>query len=221
MRQWQGKGVLFDLDGTLVDTAGDLHAVLNQLLVQYQRPAVSLEQIIPIGSDGIYPLLDLAFEAPLSAENKQRLRAEFIAIYQQNPPRHSRLFSGIEEVLAAFNEHHIPWGIVTNKPTKLTLPLFAKYQVLKTAKTLVCGDTLGFKKPHPAPMHHARAALNIDQGNNILYVGDAKRDIDAGIRADMHTAIAAWGYIHATVNIQDWGAGHILRAPTELLQLTI
>ncbi|WP_394173124.1 HAD family hydrolase [Thalassotalea litorea] len=109
---------------------------------------------------------------------------------------------------------------ITNKPTCLTLPLLEKLPLLNGAKALVCGDTLAFKKPHPAPMHYARDALNISQGHNILYVGDAQRDIDAGNAANMHTAIASWGYINPDANIKNWGARFLLDAPGALLELT-
>ncbi|TKB45918.1 HAD-IA family hydrolase [Thalassotalea mangrovi] len=221
MKHWHNKGILFDLDGTLVDTAVDLHAVLNQLLADHGRPKVSLEKITPIGSDGIYPLLDLGFEQALNQADKECLRAEFIAIYQQHPTRFSQLFDGIEDILTTLNAHQVPWGIVTNKPTSLTLPLLEKFAVLTHSNVLVCGDTLAFRKPHPAPMHHAQQALAIGDSGNILYVGDARRDIDAGNAAKMHTAIASWGYISKDNDVTDWGARYIISHPRELLELTI
>lgn len=221
MQHWQRKGVLFDLDGTLVDTAADLHAVLNQLLARYQQPNIPLEQVIPIGSDGIYPLLSLGFNHSLSQAEKQRLRIEFIDIYQRFPTRYCQLFDGVEETLTTLTDANVPWGIVTNKPTNLTLPLMDKFSIFAASSVLVCGDTLAQRKPDPAPMHHAKQALDIEKSENILYVGDAKRDIDAGNAADMHTAIAEWGYISEQSNTQDWGAKYLLSDPRELLALTI
>ena len=208
--------VLFDLDGTLVDTAPDMANALNRTLVNHGRQPLAFETIRPSVSLGGVALVKLAFELDEADPELERLREEFLAIYRDNLSRESCLFPGMERVLAGLEEISASWGIVTNKPAWLTDPLMQDLQLDARTCCIVSGDTLEQRKPHPAPLLHACELLQCNPGETV-YVGDARRDIEAGASAGMTTLVAAYGYIDKADNPDDWGADGLVDSPEEIL----
>ena len=208
--------VLFDLDGTLVDTAPDMANALNRTLVNHGRQPLAFETIRPSVSLGGVALVKLAFELDEADPELDRLREEFLAIYRDNLSRESCLFPGMERVLAGLEEISASWGIVTNKPAWLTNPLMQDLQLDARTCCIVSGDTLEQRKPHPAPLLHACELLQCNPGETV-YVGDARRDIEAGASAGMTTLVAAYGYIDKADNPDDWGADGLVDSPEEIL----
>lgn len=215
---FQFKGVLFDLDGTLLDTANDLGAALNHVLKLNNIEQVSKERFRPIASDGAAGLLNLGFQEKIKDYDMSELRKTFLNYYENNIATETCLYPGIKELLSVLDKKNIPWGIVTNKPEYLTLKLLPRYCEFNTCKVVVGGDSLPERKPHPLPILHALKALNIE-AKDCLYVGDAPRDIEAGKAAKMPTAIAGWGYIldHSVCN--DWHADIFALEVEKLTQL--
>ncbi|QBY05749.1 HAD family hydrolase [Thalassotalea sp. HSM 43] len=212
----QAKGVLFDLDGTLLDTAKDLGACLNYLMDKYGFEHVSYEQYRLVASDGVYPLLDLGFAEQLVHFDREQLRQEFLDYYLENIAVHSKPFDGIVELIDAIERQNVPWGVVTNKPAFLTDPLMLQYPEFKQSIINVSGDTLPQRKPDPAPMLLASEALGV-ASKDIWYFGDAERDIQAGRRADMTTVIAKWGYIKNEQELASWQANYCVAHPLHIL----
>ncbi|WOH37943.1 HAD-IA family hydrolase [Thalassotalea fonticola] len=213
------KGVLFDLDGTLLDTADDLGAALNHLLNVYEFPVVSSKEYRLVASDGVYPLLELGFKQQLGRFDKEVLRQEFLDYYLANIANHTQLFPGIEQLLTLIEQANIPWGIVTNKPAFLTDPLLLHFKQFKKSQSNISGDTIKERKPHPAPMLLASKEIGIS-AEHIWYLGDAKRDIDAGNAALMTTVAVKWGYIKQFDDCSKWQADHIISNPLELIEIT-
>lgn len=214
----KAQAVLFDLDGTLLDTANDLGEALNYILRQYNLPTIAREEYRPVASDGALGLLNLGFRERLSEFDYDTLRSEFLDYYQKNIANHTCLYSGVSELLSYLNTENIPWGIVTNKPEGLTKQLLPYFPEFENCSVMVGGDTLTKRKPDPAPLFHACEQMNINPKQS-LYIGDALRDIEAGNRAGMKTFIAQWGYIKATDNINDWQADFIIKTPQELYSI--
>jgi len=201
------QAVLFDLDGTLVDTAPDIAAALNALRLQEGQPALDYEQIRPVVSRGGAALIGLAFPGT-GDETGERLRREFLAIYRQRLQEDSRLFPEMEQLLVWIERCGWQWGIVTNKPAWLTRPLLAAMGLDRRIDCLVCGDMVNRPKPAPEALLLACAQLECVPGQ-ALYIGDARRDIEAGRAAGLHTLVAGYGYIAADEDPTEWGAGAI------------
>ncbi|MFU8797218.1 MAG: phosphoglycolate phosphatase [Gammaproteobacteria bacterium] len=211
------RAVLFDLDGTLLDTAPDLGYALNTLLKQEGREPLSFEHIRPIASHGSLGLLHLGFNITPADSAFKSLREQFLALYQAHIADKTTVFPGIEEVLLHLENQGIPWGIVTNKPAALTTLLLKKINLYHRAACIISGDTLPQCKPHPAPLLHACKLMNQDP-THCLYLGDAERDIQAGKRAHMKTLITAYGYISDADDIHAWKADGIIYSPEESLK---
>lgn len=208
--------VLFDLDGTLLDTAPDLAAALNRLRAARGHSALPLAEIRPTVSHGSPGMLQLCFGLqpadPGYAELNQQLLDEYhaaIAVETQLP-------DGMAQVLATLETRAIPWGVVTNKPGWLTEPLLRTLALWPRAACVVSGDTLPQRKPEPEPLWHACRQIGVPP-TDTLYVGDAERDIQAGNRAGMTTLIAGFGYLGAADRPEDWGAAGVLTEPLDLL----
>jgi phosphoglycolate phosphatase len=210
------SGVLFDLDGTLLDTANDLGEALNYVLRKYGLEDVARENYRPIASDGALGLLTLGFAEHLKDFDYDELRGEFLAYYQDNIAVHTCLYPEVSELLSTLNERDIPWGIVTNKPEGLTRLLLPNYPEFDKCLSLIGGDTLANRKPHPAPILKACEEIAV-ASERCLYVGDALRDIQAGNNASSTTVIAKWGYILANEDCSSWGADHHAVMPLEVL----
>ena len=212
------NAVLFDLDGTLLDTAEDLGAALNYVLTECELPTVAKEQSRPIASDGAKGLLELGFGEALPQYDYNKLRESFLAYYEENIANNTKLYSGVEPLLAILDKSNIPWGIVTNKPEALARKLIAFYPALNSSKVLLGGDSLPQRKPDPAPIRVACEKLSVAP-ESALYVGDALRDIQASNAAQTTSIVANWGYIKSTDDVFQWKADYILNDPAEILQL--
>ncbi len=210
------KTVLFDLDGTLADTAPDLAAALNHVLSRHGKPALPYEIIRPVVSHGGVALTTLGFGK--DHPEFDTLYRELLDYYQANIDTHTRLFPGMETVLKKLEATGINWGIVTNKPGWLTEPLMKALQLDQRARTIVSGDTLEQRKPHPAPLLHACTQTGCEAGE-CVYVGDAQRDIEAGNRAGMHSVVALFGYIDENDTPSQWQADAMVQTPEEIIQV--
>lgn len=210
------KTVLFDLDGTLIDTAPDMAAALDVLCIEENRAPLPYEQVRPVVSNGSAALIRLAFGDITDEEKLRYLKQRYLDIYKDNICVHSIPFKGIEYVLTHIEQNGLNWGVVTNKPGWLTIPLMQSLQLAQRAATIVSGDTTQNSKPHPDPMHHA-----CDEARSVsdqcMYVGDARRDIEAGKNAGMKTLVANYGYIGIDEDVYSWGADAIINDPEEIL----
>ncbi len=210
------RTVLFDLDGTLADTAPDLAQTLNTLLKEEKRAPLPYETIRPEVSHGATALIKLGFSVVAGDPDFDRLRQRFLALYSANLCRHTRPFTGIESLLHKLQGKGINWGVVTNKPAFLTDPLVASLDLTPAPVCVVSGDTTTNRKPHPEPMLLACTQAG-SRPEQCLYVGDAERDIQAGKHAGMKTLVALFGYISKDETPQNWGADGMIRAPLEIL----
>ena len=210
------KTVLFDLDGTLVDTAPDMAAALDVLCQEENQPALPYEQVRPAVSNGSNALIRVAFGDIEDPQRLDHLRRRYLDIYQRNICIDSTPFKGIDTVLDHIERNGLNWGVVTNKPGWLTLPLMDSLQLVERAATIVSGDTTANSKPHPGPMHHACEEAD-SNSEECLYVGDARRDIEAGRNAGMKTLVANYGYIATGEDVSTWGADAIIDIPEDIL----
>lgn len=210
------RTVLFDLDGTLLDTAPDLADALNAVLMEQGRAPLPFEQIRPVVSHGGIALIQLGFGLDRSDPGFELLRQRLLAIYRDNLAVKTRLFTGMEKLLDAIEQRGLNWGIVTNKPEWLTEPLLQTLGLRERASCVVSGDTLEQRKPHPAPMLHA-CELAGSHPEQCVYVGDAERDIEAGRNAGMYTLVALFGYIQPQDVPENWQASALIAQPGEIL----
>ena len=210
------EAVLFDLDGTLIDTAPDMGGALNRLLQEENHEPLPLASIRPHVSRGGLVLTQLGFADKVDAEEIEPLRLRFLQHYRAGIADESRLFDGFDEILSELERRELRWGIVTNKPEWLTQPLLRELGLDRRAAVVIGGDTLANRKPHPEPLQVAAARLGIDC-ENCVYVGDDERDVIAGRAANMKTLIAAYGYIEDADAILAWGADGIIDSPAELI----
>jgi len=210
--------VLFDLDGTLIDSAPDLAGAGNDMRVARGLPALPIEHFRPMVGAGARGMLGRAFDITPGHDSFDELRDEFLRTYEQRMTRETRVFDAMAPVLEALRRHDMPWGIVTNKATRFSAPLVRALGLDRRSATLVCGDTTPHAKPHPAPLLEAARRMGVEAGR-CAYVGDDLRDVQAGRAAGMCTIAAAWGYLGAGEHIGDWGADHVIETPDELLNL--
>lgn len=211
------RAVLFDLDGTLVDTAPDLVRALNATLVAEGEAPLDYASVRPHVSNGAGALLRLAWGEAVAADESARLHRAFLDRYAADIARESRLFPGMAELLGALRARSWQWGVVTNKPAWLTEPLLDALDLRRHAACVVSGDTLTARKPDPAPILHACQLIGSDAAHTI-YVGDAERDIIAGRSAGTRTLVALFGYIEPGADPHAWGADALLEQPGDLLQ---
>lgn len=211
------KAVLFDLDGTLIDTAPDMGGALNRLLLEEGLEPIPIERIRPYVSQGGLVLTRLGFDGKVPESEIEPLRQRFLDHYRAIVANDSRLFDGYEGILSELEARSIPWGIVTNKPEWLTHPLLQQLDLAERSGVVIGGDTLEHRKPHPLPLQVAAERLGVNT-EQCLYVGDDERDIVAGKAANMKTLVAAYGYIEDGTDIERWGADGVIDSPGELLQ---
>lgn len=212
------KGVFFDLDGTLADTAPDLVAAANQLLIARNLPPKQYEVLRPCASAGARGLIGGAFGINTDHPDFVPLRDEFFANYEKALLVNSVLFEGVDHLLNQLDSAKLPWGIVTNKSERFTHPLTELMGLRQRAVSTVSGDTTPHSKPHPEPILHAARVANIDPSKSV-YVGDDIRDIVAGKAAGMKTIAAAYGYCGCEEPPEAWGADYLVRHPKELLEI--
>lgn len=212
------QGVFFDLDGTLADTAPDLVAATNKLLIARNLAPKSYELLRPHASAGARGLLEGAFGISTEHPDFISLRDEFYVNYEKALLVDSRLFDDMHHLLDQMDQARLPWGIVTNKSKRFTDPLLELMGLHTRSVSTVSGDTTPYSKPHPEPILHAARIANVDPTKS-LYVGDDIRDVIAGKAAGMQTVAAAYGYCGCKEPPEAWGADYIINHPLELLQI--
>ena len=206
--------VLFDLDGTLVDTAPDLIACLNKALTQHGFDEVSSDKLKPFISYGAAAMISKSVEQ-VDEQTQGRILETMLTLYQNNIAEHSRFFSGITDTLNTIESLGLKWGIVTNKRERFTNPLVAALKLTDRVACVVSGDTTTNSKPHPEPMLTACAQANV-KPEECVYIGDAIHDIDAGKNANMKTLAAIYGYLKPDDNPNNWGADALIESPEQL-----
>lgn len=216
MKKQAIETILFDLDGTLLDTAPDLAFALNYVLQEQQREPLPFDTIRPWVSHGAEALIRYGFNLTDTDPQTESLRQRLVEIYAAHIAEYTCLFSGMAEVLTTFRQKNIKWGIVTNKLHHLTTPLVEKLGLSEQSVCTISGDTLPQKKPDPAPLLYA-CQLAKTHPEHCIYVGDAQRDIEAGQRAGMRTLVALYGYLGVDDNPKQWGATGMLHTPLDLL----
>jgi phosphoglycolate phosphatase len=210
------SAVLFDLDGTFADTAPDLAAALNHVRQHHQLDPLPLDTLRPQASHGSVGLIGVGFGIAPEDPRFNALRDAFLAHYTAHICDHTRLFDGMAELIDQLEARYLPWGIVTNKPHRFTLPLMQALGYAHRAACLVSGDTCAQPKPHAMPMLHAAKLLNVGP-EECLYLGDDKRDMEAANAANMRGIIARYGYLDLQADLATWQAAAIIDAPLELL----
>ncbi|MEM5509084.1 HAD-IA family hydrolase [Pseudoalteromonas sp. AS71] len=205
---------LFDLDGTLLDTADDLGAALNAVLISNEIEPVNSDVYRPAASNGAGALLEAGFKELWDKQHQSELIKQLVNEYAANIAKHTHCFSGVESLLIALDQKKIKWGIMTNKPGFLTDPLVAAIPALKNASVVISGDTLTEAKPSPLPLLHCAKLMQVEP-KRCLYIGDAQRDIQAGKAAGMHTATALWGYIPSKDEAIAWEANFNWLSPID------
>jgi 2-phosphoglycolate phosphatase len=209
------KAVLFDLDGTLLDTAQDFHESLNDLRAEEHLEPLSFETVRAQVSHGGHALVRLGF-GKLDEQAHEALRLRLLNIYRKRLAKHTRLFEGGDEMLDAIENRGLAWGIVTNKPGWLTDPLLIEVKLHRRARAVVSGDTLPERKPHPLPLLHAAKTLGVEP-RECVFVGDAERDAQAAQSAGMYSVIAGFGYIGDGDRADEWFQHGWLDTPLDLL----
>ena len=211
------RAVLFDLDGTLADTARDLGFALNEQRRLHGLAPLPFEAIRPQASHGARGLLQLGFNLTPDAPDFAAMRAQYLDLYERHICDHTVLFPRMDEVLRSLEQRGLQWGVVTNKPARFTLPLMAALKLDTRAACIVSGDTTANSKPHPEPLLTAAAQIGVTP-QACLYVGDAERDVEAAIAAGMRVLIADYGYLAEDDHPETWGAHGRIASPLELLK---
>jgi len=211
------RAVLFDLDGTLADTAPDLTYALNRVREARGLPALPLSATRPYASHGARGLIGVGFNVQPGEPGYDALREEFLATYADNLCRQTRLFAGLLELLDQLDARALRWGVVTNKQERFALPLLELLKVRSRAACIIGGDTTGKSKPHPEPLLAASRAIGMTP-ESCVYVGDDLRDVQAGQAAGMKTAVAMWGYLNGQ-HPERWNADCMIKNPPELLRI--
>ncbi|MDH5190042.1 MAG: HAD-IA family hydrolase [Gammaproteobacteria bacterium] len=209
--------ILFDLDGTLADTAPDLASALNKVRAEEGLPPLPYETIRTEVSHGSVAITRIGFDMDKDHPEFERLRKRLLEIYEANLCVETRLFPGMDKVLEKIESSGMNWGVVTNKPGWLTDPLLEQMGLSERAACIISGDTTNNRKPHPEPLLEA-CKLAGSEAAQCLYVGDAIRDIEAGKNAGMQTLVALFGYIGEQDKPETWGADGMIHSPEELMQ---
>lgn len=213
------KALLFDLDGTLVDSAPDLGTAANNMRTSRGLPPVPLENYRPFVGSGGVGMLKVAFNLNADAPDIESMKEEFYKNYEQVMLQGSNPFAGIPEIIKKLNEQKTPWGIVTNKVERFFHPIIKRAAWAHGAQALVGGDTTAHSKPHPDPILEGAKQLNIPV-ENCIYIGDDLRDIQAGKAAGTYTAVATWGYLGQVGHYDTWNADYQLKHINDILHLT-
>ena len=212
--------VLFDLDGTLIDSAPDLGAAVDQMRVSRGMPSLNLEVYRPLAGAGARGMLAVAFGMTPQDPLFVSMREEFFSNYERCMTERTFAFDGVAEMIQSLHQAQLRWGVVTNKSARFSEPLTRGMPLFATAGTVVSGDTTPHAKPHPAPLLEAARRLGVDPVR-CIYVGDDERDIQAGLAAGMGTVAADYGYLGDKADTAAWGAHARIKSPQELLQLLI
>ncbi|MGV3592392.1 MAG: HAD family hydrolase [Gammaproteobacteria bacterium] len=213
------RGVLFDLDGTLLDTEPDFTEIVNAMLTHHGRTPVDGALVRKFVSSGAMSVVRQAFALADEDPRNQELLKDFLERYSlQIPQSRAVFFDDVEYLLATLQAHGVPWGIMTNKARRFSEPLLTRFESFTSCATLVCPDDVGRGKPDPAGLLLACRQMRLSPAE-VLYVGDHPRDIEAAKNAGMPAAAIEWGYLPEDPHISAWGAQHIATTPRALLQL--
>jgi 2-phosphoglycolate phosphatase len=210
--------VLFDLDGTLIDSAPDLGFAADKMRTDRGYPSLPLQSYRPLAGSGARGMLDIAFGLAPGQAGYEALREEFYVNYERCLTERTLAFEGVPQLLAWLERRPLPWGVVTNKSARFTEPLTRAMPLFAGAGTVISGDTTAHTKPHPAPLLEAARRLGLEP-SRCLYVGDDERDVAAGRAAGMATVAATYGYLGKSSDCSSWGAHASIAAPLELLGL--
>jgi len=211
------QAVLFDLDGTLVDSAPDLAGAANELREAHGQQAMDFALLRPVVGSGARGMLNAAFGIGPDDPQFDALRTDFLARYEARILRETRVFVRMESVLVALERRRLPWGIVTNKIARFSVPLVDGLGLMSRCAVLISGDSTPHAKPHPQPLQEAARRIGLSP-QRCVYVGDDRRDVEAGRSAGMSTLAAAWGYLGRDESVHDWNADAVLAHPEELLK---
>lgn len=212
------RAVLFDLDGTLIDSAPDLGAAADKMRLDRGLPSLPPAHYRPMAGAGARGMLQVAFGMSPQHPEFETMREEFFSNYERCMTHNTYAFDGVAELLGALERRQLPWGVVTNKSQRFTNPLTQSMPLFAGAAVIVSGDTTPHAKPHPAPLLEAAKCLGIDPGD-CVYVGDDERDIVAGRAAGMRTVAASYGYLGSQLDIAAWQADAEIKFPMALLHL--
>ena len=216
MKRALREAVLFDLDGTLIDSAPDLAGAANDLRQAQGMPPLPFASLRPMVGAGARGMVGVAFGAKPGDAEFEGLRDAFLARYEQRMLQQTAVFDAMQPVLQSLEAAGVRWGVVTNKASRFTEPIVDGLRLRTRLAALVCGDTTPHSKPHPAPLLEAARQLGIDAAA-CVYVGDDARDVVAGRAAGMATLAAEWGYLGNGAGIHEWGADAVLGEPSQLL----
>jgi phosphoglycolate phosphatase len=214
------SAILFDLDGTLIDSAPDLGAAADQMRVARGMASLPLELYRPMAGAGARGMLGVAFGTNPEAPDYDALREEFFANYERCMTQRTYAFDGVPVLIASILSCNLRWGVVTNKSKRFTEPLVKGMPLFATAGVVISGDTTPHAKPHPEPLLEAARRMGVEP-SQCLYVGDDERDIVAGLAAGMGTVAATYGYLGSKADVGAWGAHAHINSPSELLQLLV
>jgi phosphoglycolate phosphatase len=212
------RAVLFDLDGTLIDSAPDLGAAADKMRVERGLPSLPLEQYRPMAGAGARGMLGIAFGMTPAHADFSGMREEFFVNYENAMTERTHAFDGIPQLIAQLHERGLAWGVVTNKSMRFTGPLTQGMSLFATAAAIVGGDSTPHAKPHPEPLFEAARRLGIEPAS-CIYVGDDERDVVAGRAAGMGTVAATYGYLGSNADTRRWGADAQIDSPLQLLAL--
>lgn len=212
------EAVLFDLDGTLIDSAPDLGAAADKMRTDRGLDSLPLLQYRPLAGAGARGMIAVAFGLTPENSGYEALKEEFFANYESCLTERTYVFEGVAELIGRIGQGGLKWGVVTNKSARFTLPLTNTMALFNTAQTIISGDTTPHAKPHPAPLIEAARQLGVAAGC-CVYVGDDERDIVAGRAAGMPTVAAAYGYLGSAADTEAWNADFTISAPLALLKL--
>lgn len=212
------NAVLFDLDGTLIDSAPDLGSAANQMRTDRNMPSLPLSDYRCLVGAGARGMIAIAFGLTPDSVHFDALREEFFTNYETRLTNHSVAFDGVSELVNRLQQAGLSWGVVTNKTKRFTVPLTQAWPIFARAGVIVSGDTTPHAKPHPAPLLLAASQLGF-MPENCVYIGDDERDIIAGKAAGMRTVTAAYGYLGAGVDYRTWNADATIHSPLELAVL--
>ncbi|WP_284427113.1 phosphoglycolate phosphatase [Acidovorax sp. SUPP1855] len=212
------RAILFDLDGTLIDSAPDLGAAADKLRTDRGLPSLPAERYRPMAGAGARGMLSVAFDMDTAHPDFPAFREEFFVNYEACIQQRTKVFDGVEALIAELTRRGMPWGIVTNKAARFTDVLVAATPLFSSAGAVISGDTTAHSKPHPEPLLEAARRLDIEPAH-CVYVGDDERDIVAGLAAGMHTVAALYGYLGTQTAVHEWGAQAAIKSPLEVLQL--
>jgi 2-phosphoglycolate phosphatase len=212
------QAVLFDLDGTLIDSAPDLGAAADKMRLDRGLPSLPTALYRPMAGAGARGMLHIAFGLSPQDPDFEAMREEFFANYERCMTHNTYAFDGVPALLASLEQRQLPWGVVTNKSQRFTNPLTQSMPLFASAGAVVSGDTTPHAKPHPAPLLEAARRLGVDP-RACIYVGDDERDIVAGRAAGMRTVAATYGYLGSQLDTAAWQADAEIKSPLALLQL--